>query len=100
MRYRRSNLFHPALIAAQLDHGLTFILEELVESSANSRKYDIVMRDENSARVHSGIKEVECRHCALKQIHIQMHEGKAAALDRLARHGEEAPVGLGVGGGG
>src|SRR5712691_1604656 len=75
---------------------LTFILKELIESYANYRKSDIVVRDENGPGVHPRVEKLECRHCALKQIHIQMHEGEAAALDRLARHGKVALVELNV----
>src|SRR5229473_1542738 len=72
------------------------MLEKPVECSPNAGKLDIVVRDENAARVHPRIEKLERRHRALEQIHIQMYEGEAAALDRLARHGKVALVELNV----
>src|ERR1035438_6338381 len=71
-------------MAGHLDYGLGFVLEELIECFADTRKVDIVMRDDDGAGLHPQVKKLEGLKGAGIQVHIKVDKGEAAVLDGLA----------------
>lgn len=86
------HLHHHALGCGGLDDGLRLLEEELVEGLPDPRRVDIVMGEDDPARAHPGIEELQAVLRGPVGVHVKVHEGEPAIADRHPRLREDSPV--------